>query len=211
MDPTYKEFVMMEGKHKVLYIHITKTIYGLLESAMLFYKKLVADLTKYGFKVNPYDLCVANTMAHGKQLTVSWHVDDVKASHANMKVVNEILQWVKKTYGTLGEVKVMRGKIHDYLGMMLDYSVKGQVLIGMVDYIKSMEKSFPQDDLKGAKVASPGNDNLFKVNDGSPNLPPDMKEQFHITVVQGLFACKQAHPNIAPAIAYVTTRVHNPN
>ena len=78
MDPTYKEFLIMEGKHKVLYVHVTKAIYGLLKSAMLFYKKLVADLIKYGFKINPYDPCVANTMAHGKQLTVSWHVNDVK-------------------------------------------------------------------------------------------------------------------------------------
>ena len=152
MDPTYKDYVVMEEKHKILDVHVTKAIYGLLESAMLFYKKLVADLTKYRFKINPYDPCMANTMAHGKQLTVSWHVDDVKASHIITKVVNEFIQWVKKTYGTLREVKVMRGKIHDYLGMMLDYSVKGQVLIRMVNYIESMVKSFPQDDLKEARL-----------------------------------------------------------
>ena len=125
-----------------------------------------------------------------KQLTVSWHVDDMKASHEDPRVVDEFIQWVKKMYDGLRKVKVNRDKVHDYLGMMLDYSVKGQVLISMVDYIKLMVKSFPQDDLKGAKVALPWNDNLFKVNNSSPNLWLDMKEQFYITVTQGLFACK---------------------
>jgi hypothetical protein len=56
----------MEGNQKVLYVHITKAIYGLLVSVMLFYKKLVADLMKYGFQVNPDDPCVANKMVNGK-------------------------------------------------------------------------------------------------------------------------------------------------
>jgi hypothetical protein len=71
MDPVYRDFVVMEGNQKVLYVHITKAIYGLLKSAMLFYKKLVADLIKYGFKLNLYDPCVTNKMVNGKQLTVS--------------------------------------------------------------------------------------------------------------------------------------------
>ena len=43
----------------------------MLQSAMLFYKKLKKDLTDYGFIVNPYDPCVANKEVNGKQLTVT--------------------------------------------------------------------------------------------------------------------------------------------
>jgi hypothetical protein len=38
----------------------------LLESAMLFYKKLVKDLTAYGFEINPYDPYVANKIVNGE-------------------------------------------------------------------------------------------------------------------------------------------------
>ena len=60
MDPQYREYVVLEGSQKVLYIHITKAMYSLLVSAMLFYKKLIKDLQGYGFEINPYDPCVAN-------------------------------------------------------------------------------------------------------------------------------------------------------
>ena len=71
-------------------MHITKAIYGLLVSAMLFHKKLIKDLQGYGFKLNPYDPCVANKMVNGDQLTVSWHVDDLKSSHMDTKVQDRV-------------------------------------------------------------------------------------------------------------------------
>ena len=45
--------------------------------------------------------------------------------------------------------------MYDYLGMTLDYSVPGQVSINMSHYVKKMAKEFPQENLKGASVASP--------------------------------------------------------
>ena len=67
-------------------------IYGLIVLAILFYKKLVGNLIKYRFILNPYDPCVANKMVNGKQLTISWHVDDMKASHMEPRVLDDFLQ-----------------------------------------------------------------------------------------------------------------------
>ena len=36
-----------------------------------------------GFKINPYDPCVLNKMVNGHQMTIYWHVDDLKVSHKN--------------------------------------------------------------------------------------------------------------------------------
>lgn len=50
MDKSYVEYVTLKGTQTVLNMHIIiKAIYGLLVSAMLFYKKFVRDLTKYRF------------------------------------------------------------------------------------------------------------------------------------------------------------------
>ena len=56
-------------------------LYGLLQSALLFYRKLIKDLQKCGLKMNPYDLCVFNCTDNVKHLTVTFHVEDIKVSH----------------------------------------------------------------------------------------------------------------------------------
>ena len=43
-------------------------------------------------------------------------------------------------------MKLCRGKIHDYLGMNLDYTIKGEVKITMIPYIKEMIKDFREYD-----------------------------------------------------------------
>jgi hypothetical protein len=77
-------------------------------------------------------------MVNGKQHTIRFHVDDVKASHIDPKVNDKFDAWLNKTYGSLGEVKTTRGPIHDYLGMIFDYSEKGIVKVDMCDYVKGM-------------------------------------------------------------------------
>ena len=79
------------------------------------------------------------------------------------------IKWIEKTYGSIGKVKVKRGKIHEYLGMKLDYSKPGQVSVNMRDYVRSMVAAFPSQEMSG-KVTSPWNENLFKVNEESPKL-----------------------------------------
>ena len=53
----------------------------MLVSAMLFYRKLTKALLSYSFELNPYNLCVVNKMVDGEQLTICWHVDDLKSRH----------------------------------------------------------------------------------------------------------------------------------
>ena len=82
IDPqTYEPFLIEENGQKIIYVRVLKAIYGMLQSALLFYNKLRKDLEDSGFEVNPYDPCVANKEVRGSQMTVVWHVDDMKISH----------------------------------------------------------------------------------------------------------------------------------
>ena len=74
-----------------------------------------------------------------------------------------------------------------------------------------MVESFPSKFPGGAKVSTPFNEKLFTVNIKSPKLSKENKELFHTVTAQGLFACKRARPDISPVIAYLTTRVRQPN
>ena len=112
----YKNYVTYRGMIPVLYVIVTKAIYGMLQAALLFYKKLVKDLQKIGFKINPYDPCVANRTVNGIQHTVTWHVDDVKSRVGNPTVNDDFIAWLDKIYDSdiKGDVRATRGNIHDY-------------------------------------------------------------------------------------------------
>jgi hypothetical protein len=89
----------------------------MLAAALLWYKKFKDDLEKIDFKFNPYDACVANRSVKGGQQTVRFHVDDLMSSHMDAKVNDDFAKWLDGMYGKHGPVKVVRGKVHEYLGM----------------------------------------------------------------------------------------------
>jgi hypothetical protein len=205
----YKEYVVYEGNIKVLYVEALKAIYGMLQSALLFYKKLKKDVEKLGFEINPYEPCVANRMVEGKQQTIAWHVDDLKSSHVHPSVNDKFQEWLQDMYGDqmIAIVKTTRGMKHNYLGMVLDYSQPGKVMVDMSNYVKDMLNEFP-DKLKTRKV--PWNESLFKIETNQPLLGRRKAETFHSFVAKALFLCKRARQDIQPAVAFLSTRVKAP-
>ena len=78
----YKDFITYDSKCQALmYVKTNKALCGMLKSAFQFYLNFRSDIKAYGSKVNPYDPCVDNDDLNGHQITVTWHVDDLKVSH----------------------------------------------------------------------------------------------------------------------------------
>ena len=73
--------------------------------------------------INDYDPCVANTMVNTSQMTMVWHVADLKVSHREGKEITKLLLYLGKIYGT--NIIVICGKIHDYLGIDFNFSQEG--------------------------------------------------------------------------------------
>ncbi len=156
----HRKYISMDRKGTaILYVKMQKAIYGLLRSALLFYRKLVEDLESNGFKLNPYDPCVANKTVNGKQMNVCWHVDDLKVSHIDPNEVTIFGNWLSKTYGVT--VAAHCGKAHNYLGMIFDFSKEGKVVVNMVEYIKNIITNFLEEII--ATQTSPAADHLFTV------------------------------------------------
>ena len=61
-----------------MYVCLSKAMYGTVKASLLYYIKLSKELREYGFILNPYDPCVANKWKSEGQLTVVWHVNDMK-------------------------------------------------------------------------------------------------------------------------------------
>ena len=127
----------------------------------MYYKNFRTDIENIGYKVNPYDVCVVNKRINGKQHTITWHVDDVKAIHVNPKVNDNFHKLYKEKYRNdeLGHVTVIHSNEHNYLEMNLDYSNIGKLKLEMKDYIKNMVEEFPHEIKRRTTVL--WNDKLF--------------------------------------------------
>ena len=210
LDPDYyNQFAERHNGKLVLYVLLLKALYGTLKAALLFWKKLSSTLISWGFEINPYDPCVANKMINGKQCTILWHVDDLKISHVDEAEVTTIIKLLSTEFGKEAALTIHRGKIHDYLGMKLDYSEKGIVKIDMEQYVQNILKEMPEE-MSGVSP-TPAANHLFDVNPDQQKLDITQKEFFHHVVAQLLFLCKRARPDIQTAIAFLCTRVKNPD
>ena len=215
IDPKlYRPYVITTSKGtKLLYVKMQKAMYGLLRSALLFYLKLVRDLEEFGFELNPYDPCVANKTVGGNQMTVHWHVDDLKVSHKSNLVITEFIRLMASKYGD--KITVNRGKIHDYLGMDLDFLQKGIVKMSMIKQIQRASDDFP--DEIGKSSSTSASDHLFQVRDPKETekmgkwLPEEQAVHFHHTVAQLLFISTRVRKDIQTAVAFLTTRVKKPD
>ena len=139
-------------------------------------------------------------------MMVVWHVDDLKVSYKKTEEIPKLAIHLSKVYG---DVKVKRGHVLEYLGMTLDYSVKGQVQVSMVPYIQNIN-NFPEDILSSA--STPASDHLFQVRGHDAVLLP--KEQaiaFHHTVAQLPFVSAWALHDIQTLVAFLTTWVKGPD
>ena len=89
LDDTYLEYQSEDG---TIVVQLDYALYGLIESAVLWYQLLASKLSEIGFKNNPYDRCVFNRLeADGVQSTLCVHVDDMLITATTEKHLDQIL------------------------------------------------------------------------------------------------------------------------
>ena len=116
-----------------------------------------------------------------------------------------------EVYGEHQKVKVTRGKIHEFLGMLFDFRTKGKLKVDMTKYMKKMYEDFKKKYILKNAAVSPAENDLFANDEKSPKLDDEMREDFHTYTARGLFACKRARPDTATVISVLSTRVRSPS
>jgi hypothetical protein len=156
-----------------------KALYGMLLAALQFWQNLSGFLVEeLGFMVNKYDKCVTNKIINGNQCTICWHVDDLKMSHVKADVLEQIVKKLNEKYGSdKVTLTVTCGKIHDHLGMTLDYSMPGKVTFTMHDYIKNLLDEVPAD--MECTAITPVVNNSFTINDNAEKLDSTKSDEFY--------------------------------
>jgi hypothetical protein len=124
IDSDYsKNIVYGKNGRKFIYAKLTKAVYGTLLGAILFYEKLTKQLIEWGYEPNCYDRCTFNKIVDGNQITIQFHVDDLKISHKDQSVIDSVPSDLNNKFGTTRKpLATTTGMIHDYLGITIDYS-----------------------------------------------------------------------------------------
>jgi hypothetical protein len=141
------------------------------------------------FTINPYDPCVANATINGKQMTITWHVDDLKVSHVDPFQITKFAAYLATIYGN--ELVVHRGKIHDYLGMDLNFAMDRIMQVLMITYTSKILTDFPEPITTSCTIPAAGHLFTIRKESEAKFLPQAQAQAFHHTVTQLLFLCKQ--------------------
>ncbi len=116
---------------------------------------------------------------------------------------------MSETYGAA--VVAHQGVVHNYLGMIFDFSLKGKVMINMIKYIKNIIADFPEEIV--TTKTSPATGHLLTVRDKSLAKPlsEEQARAFHHASAQLLFLSTRARQDIQPATVFLTMQVRCPD
>jgi hypothetical protein len=123
--------------------------------------------------------------------------------------VDEFLKQLDDEFGKETPINISKGRIHNYLGMVLDYTKDGCVKINMTDFIKVVLHDIPQEMIGTA--ATPMCSHLFVTNNDSEKLDKKGQETYVHYVMQLLYLSQRARQDIRTAISFLCTRSNNPD
>ena len=116
----------------------------------------------WGFAINPYDPYVANKVIKWSNFTITWHVENLIMTHIDARVLDAFVDDLNEVFGKESPAVVHKRPCHDYLGITIDYSSPGMVVVDMKHYIdKLLLETLP--DIKGVAQTRTG-EHSFKVN-----------------------------------------------
>ena len=199
-DPSFQPFMHENGR---VLVKLLNAQYGCVESAKLWYNHISKMITEFGFQVNPFDQCVFQKQVGEKWTYITLYVDDLMIVSDEKESVDETIDYLRKVYT---DITVKRGKVHDYLGIRFDFRNEGEVFMSMSKYIKEI--------VAGAGTTgtadTPAAADLFEIDEESPRLTNQKREQFHRIVAQCLYAVTRTRPDASLPVIFLTTRVLEP-
>ena len=201
LDPSLEKYV---HKDACIYMEVMKALYGLIESAYLWYKTFCADLTALGFKRSEYDLCFFYDEEKGTH--ISLHVDDslITTLPSQPKHHIEIREYMKKRYGGITMHSMEEEGEVDFLGMRITRTSDGAIRIDQEKYITDMCKKFGVT----TESDSPASENLFEVDDESP--PSSDPRRFVSAVMTVMYASLRTKPETLVVTTWLSSRCQSP-
>ena len=203
-DPSFVPYMHTNknGQHRVL-VQLLKAQYGCVESARLWYEHIKKALVEQDFDINPLDPCIFQRKSGDIWTYITLYVDDLMIVSDETSMVDEVIE---KLTAKNTDLTVHRGKVHDYLGMRFNFSKEGEVFISMEAYITEVLKGTGIEDTADTPAAP----DLFEIEENSPLLSNQDRENFHRKVAQCLYTVTRTRPDASLPVIFLTARVITP-
>jgi hypothetical protein len=195
------ELLPYRGADGKLIAQVDRAMYGLIQSAKLWYKELTRHLLDKGFQKSTADECVlVKKMENGEYILVVLYVDDILVMGKHEKDRH----WVKSILEAEYEkITVNEGPRLTYLGMTILKKASGFEL-AMKSYIEDILKLYNK---PVQTCVTPAKVGLFEVG---PNTTKVDSVVFHSTVAKLLYLGKRGRPDILLAAQFLCMRVKQP-
>ena len=218
VDPSMEAYVRADG---TLIVELNQALYGCVESAQLWYTELTDTLKALGFRMNDTDPCILNRTDNGIQITVVIYVDDLLMACIKSDPIDDLISALREKYE---DIKVVTGKTHNYLGMVIDFSTPHVVTLnqtGMVlDIITTTRAAVARAQETGSKVPpkirskappkTPAAPYLFDCSQDSQPLPESLKTIYHSTVAKLIFLSNRTRADILTTVSFLSKKVLHP-
>jgi Reverse transcriptase (RNA-dependent DNA polymerase) len=175
-------------------LRLSKTIYGLVQSAREFYKKLISVLKLMGFKENKSDPCLLSRW-EGEELTlVGIYVDDCLVIGRD-KHIGKLIDDLKDNGFNLK----IEHDLNDYLSCRIIEDINlNQILILQPHLINNLESKFGKE-VEGKRVyKTPGTPRfkIIRTTDDDNAIDSNLQSRYRSGVGMLLFLTKHSRPDI---------------
>jgi len=198
LKPEYQSCRRSDGS---MYCLLQKALYGLTEAGKLWNDEMTRVMIEAGFKPSFIDPCVFTKNFDGVLCTVVVHVDDFKIMSKSDSALDFVENLMREKFK---KITVKNGLIHEFLGMLFDYSEEGFVNITQAKFIKDIISNTGV----STKSSNPALPNLFFVNENSHRLQEPERKRFHTIICKAQYLAKRTRPDILPAVHFLSRRVN---
>ena len=196
MDKSVQDKIEPDGS---LYVKIEKALYGLQESAKLWYEDLGKTLVSFGFTRSNYDHALyLKKLENGERVLILVYVDDMLAAGPGEELV-QLKNELEKVYSISSSP--LSPKLFDYVGMKIEYDDKEHAfLLSQPGMVKKVTDGI-------TKVAEiPCDMNLLKSTNAEKY---SNVTEYRSKVMEAKYLSK-VRPDLSVALGYLTTRMQEP-
>lgn len=200
LAPHIESFVDEKGR---MVARLCKALYGCVQSAKLWYRRLRDVLEAAGFVANRFDECVFNAIFEGKQITVCVYVDDLLCTCVDPGGLKWLEQYLRSAFRKL---TVKDGDQIEFVSLEIDQRY-GEISISMEKYIRSLLEEWGG----SGSNATPADTDLFKSDVVSAQLDNARRVKFHRLAARLIYLTKRIAPDMLLAVNVLSGKVKSPS
>ena len=187
---------------------LQQTIYGLVQSARAFYKKLSQTLREIGFTGGYADPCLLTRKGKHGTVHIALYVDDCYCC-GDMKEIKEVILDMRR----MGFTLKIEMNMTDYLSCQIEFSKnRDKVWIGQPHLIKKLKDKFGEEASKLQTYKTPGTPHtgLRRPQEDDPIVTTEEHKLYRSGVGMLLYLVKHSRPDIANATRELSKLMDKP-